>query len=953
MQKSAAKGFFDNMTMKHHGVEQSGDGLRHLLNFYQHSLSNSEKAILNESLEKMPLYCDIVTSAADHFPKNAQQKNGIMQLVGIIGKLYGWSRSSDVSLDRWAEIKSSLIVDGIFSSEISTKHANSLRHLGNVLAKMNIDSGYKLVSISDPRRLGPNGEKKSRHASGMHQFFDRHPEYKKWNDAWNSYKEQRHLKSFKNQDAAFNKFVRFNQEVVGMQDQIVFFSEQRPDFFDWLKNNVEGPIVTYAKELQHFSNWFVDQYLVDYDEDENERVFLGHPLFSDQRLNNITQEKNPSVLRNSETPKLPMPTKYVSLCKEILTEEDYAFSKSLEDEYFEKEGERIWCPCNTISFLILLELPARRGQMKLVDSGEGDELYFDHTREKWVENPSVHAGYWKKIGAKVPSRGLISPSKTAPDKVDLYLTTNKTKDIAVGFGEESGQWIPWHNETIISLCNEMREWQEKHNPVAKPKKAITCPASTWASRPSKSVLEATPDRFYLFRSPLNKSDPEAPPPDYKQLKFWYRLMLELQNRLNAMGDDTQIVTSYNVYKKSAEPNGAIFVPHGLRVTGLTALMGAGVPLEVLSKIVAGHSAILMTLHYIKFNNTHITDVLNKAKVDIEASEQHNYRQWLREASWTDARKYSVFNSEETYSHRWNSGQIDSSLFENRQIGICPNSGTLCNSGGEVVRKDRGKTINGPVPGGPGNCHMCRYLITGKPWLIPLWLMTNEKFLNAKGLSEKVEIHRVQLERLLKERYQIAMDAGVAGVPFSLQTEISQTEAALDKASARLDQMLNEAHRAYILTEAVRNVGADELSNLPMPLEDEDDGGFIFQETSSFKQQDFLVQASRLYPLLEVEDAEKDRAHFIDTVLFNSGITPIGLSGLSDTEKREAADAAAKYLVTHLSDRELAMLEIKAVTLAELGYTPQVRACLNEYIDNGSQASLIPLVDVEQKEDEEK
>ena len=48
-----------------------------------------------------------------------------------------------------------------------------------------------------------------------------------------------------------------------------------------------------------------------------------------------------------------------------------------------------------------------------------------------------------------------------------------------------------------------------------------------------------------------------------------------------------------------------------------------------------------------------------------------------------------------------------------------------------------------------------------------------------------------------------------------------------------------------------------------------------------------------------------------------------------------------------------MLEIKAVTLAELGYTPQVRACLNEYIDNGSQASLIPLVDVEQKEDEEK
>ena len=232
--------------------------------------------------------------------------------------------------------------------------------------------------------------------------------------------------------------------------------------------------------MQHFSNWFVDQYLVDYDEDENERVFLGHPLFSDQRLNNITQEKNPSVLRNSETPKLPMPTKYVSLCKEILTEEDYAFSKSLEDEYFEKEGERIWCPCNTISFLILLELPATQRSNETGGLWERGTNSILITLARSGSKIRVYMqGYWKKIGAKVPSRGLISPSKTAPDKVDLYLTTNKTKDIAVGFGEESGQWIPWHNETIISLCNEMREWQEKHNPVAKPKKAITCPASTW------------------------------------------------------------------------------------------------------------------------------------------------------------------------------------------------------------------------------------------------------------------------------------------------------------------------------------------------------------------------------------------------------------------------------------------------------------------------------------------
>lgn len=744
MQKSTAKDFFDNMSRKHHGIEPCSEGLLHLLNFYQHNLSNTEKARLNESLAGLPLYRDMLNSAADHFPRSPQQKNGLMQLVGVVGKLYGWSRSSDLRLERWEELKSSLIVNGIFSSEISAKHCNSLRHLGKILGETNQDNRYKLVGISDPRRLGPDGKKKTRNPTGIRRFISLNPGYVAWSNTWDEYKEHRHLKSFKNQDAAFHRFVQFNKEVVGINDPIVFFADRRPDFYDWLKNNVEGPIVTFAKEMQNFSNWFIDQYLVDYDEEESERVIIGHPLFTEQRLSNITQEKNPSVLRNSESPKLPMPTKYVSLCKQILTEDDYAFPKSLDEECFERDGKRIWCPCNTISFLILLELPARRGQIKLIDSGEGDELYFDHLIGKWVDNPSVHAGYWKKIGAKVTARGILNPSKTVPEKVDLYLTTNKTGDIAKGFGEESGQWIPWHNETIISLCNEMRAWQEKHNPVANPKKAISCPSNTWPSRPSRSVLEATPDRFYLFRSPLNTADPEAPPPDYKQLRFWHRLMLELQERLNAIGEDIQIVTSYNKYKESDEPNGSIFVPHGLRVTGLTALMEAGVPIEVLSKIVAGHASILMTLHYIKFNNTHITDVLNKAQVEIEASEQQNYKQWLREASWRDARKYSVFNSEDTYSNSWGTSKNDSSLFENRQIGICPNSGTLCETGGQAIRKDRGSTIHGPVPGGPGNCHMCRYLITGKPWLIPLWLKTNETLLNAKDLSEKAESHRVNL-----------------------------------------------------------------------------------------------------------------------------------------------------------------------------------------------------------------
>ena len=78
MQKSTAKDFFDNMSRKHHGIEPCSEGLLHLLNFYQHNLSNTEKARLNESLAGLPLYRDMLNSAADHFPRSPQQKNGLM-----------------------------------------------------------------------------------------------------------------------------------------------------------------------------------------------------------------------------------------------------------------------------------------------------------------------------------------------------------------------------------------------------------------------------------------------------------------------------------------------------------------------------------------------------------------------------------------------------------------------------------------------------------------------------------------------------------------------------------------------------------------------------------------------------------------------------------------------------------------------------------------------------------
>ncbi|BBC41318.1 site-specific integrase [Photobacterium damselae subsp. piscicida] len=108
-----------------------------------------------------------------------------------------------------------------------------------------------------------------------------------------------------------------------------------------------------------------------------------------------------------------------------------------------------------------------------------------------------------------------------------------------------------------------------------------------------------------------------PPTKQMLVQFWNDLIEELERRLHDEGIDVQLVLSRNKQNGSAQK--VYYTPHGLRVAGLTALAEQGVPIEVLSKVVAGHKSILMTIYYIKYHPSHISDVLNEAGRKIENS----------------------------------------------------------------------------------------------------------------------------------------------------------------------------------------------------------------------------------------------------------------------------------------------------------------------------------------------
>ena len=72
--------------------------------------------------------------------------------------------------------------------------------------------------------------------------------------------------------------------------------------------------------------------------------------------------------------------------------------------------------------------------------------------------------------------------------------------------------------------------------------------------------------------------------------------------------------------------------HALRVSLITAYaLEGGVPFPVISKLIAGHSRIIMTLYYTKAGKAHVTEVMAEAERKMLSSEAASHKRfsWKR------------------------------------------------------------------------------------------------------------------------------------------------------------------------------------------------------------------------------------------------------------------------------------------------------------------------------------
>lgn len=873
---------------------------------------------------------------SEHMPKVDRTNKAFLAWKVIASIRYAWAGvlrdPDDYRPDHLEAFSNVLRVDGRIRGEIPAWMRTGLR----------ITSDYFQGTTGDEQfgMLGRKRYKPPKKRPRLENVFDREAHLKWADDEFERWMDERLIltkKPYRQAKRLLGEFLATLPASVGSQPEKAFPRDHVIAFLAFAKGWSTPASRLYAVgKVFEFLQWLSHE-----SRDSAGKARIEVAFFeADVKKFNDQIDARPRS-RGAEVVARPMPMRFHMMLKEIITEDDFAWPKSLRDRSDKQlihwirarnpetgENELVFCPVIPRILLLQLDLPIRNIQARRLESSEGDDRAWDPDTSAWGPNPSPHAGYWARAGAKNRRRGVIREIATADGSTitGLWINSNKTQDRGNLFDETSGYEIPWEHEDVLRNLAEMRRWQEVYNPVDGPLAHADVPAGIFQEEPSEAVRALIPDRFYLFRHPANPGPRgrEAPPSYPNVLRFFNEALEELERRLNEEDPDrpVRIIVGRD---GSGGPKQAIFTMHGMRSATLTGLHLAGVPIEILSKLVAGHASILMTLKYTKFDPLHVSEILTAARVKAMADAAGEFPRFLEKATFEEAVRMTARLADDGISQM--KGPYDEpSAWSRMDIGICPNGGTLCRVGGEAIlrRTDKGldKSAYAPVPGGPRNCVRCRFFVTGLPFLVPLWTHSAAIAAKADAVARAAAEKEAAVGSLKAERRRLT--AAKQAIPETLRQEIVVTEEAWLADVEERDRILADLHAAMALIEKIRQIAsarpAVEGDGAPMSLivAQDEVPEVVGRESTRFEVADAVVQASRIFPSLRSAELERERDAFLDKILYHNDYVPITLAPLSPSERQKAADALSALLLIELGAREAERLASGATTLADLG-----------------------------------
>lgn len=588
---------------------------------------------------------------------------------------------------------------------------------------------------------------------------------------------------------------------------------------------------------------------------------------------------------------------------------------------------QMWSPVSAMALFVKLHLPLRTYQVRLLDSGEADTWRYEGGR--WVANTHPFAyGSKKRPFAKGVFRRTYD-AMTETYASALYVSTNKTADKNKN-EVDRGYTIPWQHEELLYWLEKLRNWQEKYNSITAPVSASTLESKHTKHVKSETALKAMGEYCFLFRdaSAKNAEDRTKPISDRYITLSWYRLLFQLEQNLAATGhalsDGTalKLVEDYPDDTYNRMKLKTLFPLHSLRVSLITAYtIDTALPLPVVSKLLAGHTRLLMTIYYNKITPSVMAEKMKEAHAALDDTAQASLRTFLKDAELSQIQARTTCNSEES---------VEAAIANRNPIGWEYRSAGLCLVGGNTVRSDELSTLGGcwnggpvvkdftdvrmrtyaPVPHGPENCVRCRWFITDASYLPAL----NSQFNQISYKAHQAASLAVEIEGELEALKDELFFAEEQGAPFTKHHELQVLGRRYEKQKVEADEYAKDYISCFNLIQRLMDIEnrrneADEGQKLVAVGSREDLAvSMRFIETDSeLLHLSLLCEDAEFYPDLQ-DDLRKTpavikRTLSLSRMMMQKGYQPV-LMEMDERAQLIAANALLRKMakIAHPSDK---------------------------------------------------
>lgn len=583
----------------------------------------------------------------------------------------------------------------------------------------------------------------------------------------------------------------------------------------------------------------------------------------------------------------------------------------------------LWSPVVAVALYLKLQLPLRTYQVRMLDSGEADSVRY--VQGTWVKN----TGHLAKGTSKNPfHRGVFRQMTDDIRHVSmtgLYINTNKTADR----GKEEwskGYTIPWEHPEVLCWLEKLRDWQAKYNPIASPMPWTDLELKHTKNPKAEFSLKAMGSTCFLFRDAAGKGDDRFKPIAGTSVldRLWFKLLKTLEdqcavNKVLDLAGNSLIFVQPDTYLTTCYPL------HSLRVSLITAYaLEGGVPMAILSKCIAGHARLIMTLYYTKAGITYCTETMDAATKRLMVNEQENYARWLKDKSYEQLEASAAFNDPAAIQAVMLVMQNGVSLVKDDK-GFCPKGGWGCDSGGVHVNDDSGKMHYGEVPGYPQkNCPRCRWFFTGPAFIDGLNNHWNHIQLQMGDTGERVAKLEGQIIALEDQQF----DCQENNLPFMEQAQLTSARKIYQAEVEKNHKLAEDSSATYRLIArcAILAKGSRESNGIQLVAVGAlQDVHIAIDECSKLQQVLNAVAGSAVYPEHDVSKAVLQAGKAFDMMLARNGKEPV-LFQLSDEELPAVVAHMTRLLATEAGSIKDALPFVEgARRLAELGLDVDLEA----------------------------